>query len=84
MYVASNDPVHTSDKLTRRSSQWQAAYDKLAEHVFANEPTTMTYYFGIPMDYADDISGTTSMFAFEVYGKREVSNEYPLYELVHE
>jgi hypothetical protein len=25
------------------------------------------------MDYADNISGTTTMFAFEVYGKREVS-----------
>lgn len=29
------------------------------------------YYFGIPIDYAEDFSKTTSMFAFEVYGKRE-------------
>ena len=36
----------------------------------------MTYYFGIPMDYANNISGTTSMFAFEVYGKREVSSRF--------
>ncbi|KAK3068653.1 hypothetical protein LTS18_000581, partial [Coniosporium uncinatum] len=31
----------------------------------------MTYYFGIPMDYADDCPATTLMFAFEIYGKRE-------------
>ena len=52
---------------------WQAAYDDLALHVEPNEPTTQTYYFGIPIDYADDFAKTTSMFAFEVYGKREVS-----------
>lgn len=32
----------------------------------------MTYYFGIPIEYADDISKTTSMLAFEAYRKREV------------
>jgi len=52
---------------------WQAAYDDLAAHVEPSEPTTQTYYFGIPIDYADDFAKTTSMFAFEVYGKREVS-----------
>jgi quinol monooxygenase YgiN len=31
----------------------------------------MTYYFGIPIDYSSDFSKTTSMFAFEVYGRRE-------------
>lgn len=31
----------------------------------------MTYYFGIPLDYANDFSKTTNMFAFEVYGCRE-------------
>ena len=31
----------------------------------------MSYYFGIPLDYADEFSKTTSMFAFEVYGCRE-------------
>lgn len=51
--------------------QWQSAYDALATYVHANEPTTKTYYFGIPLDYAHDFSVTTSMFAFEVYGKRE-------------
>ncbi|KAF2751696.1 hypothetical protein M011DRAFT_414469 [Sporormia fimetaria CBS 119925] len=50
---------------------WQAAYDKLAEYVWANEPTTKTYYFGIPLDYAHDFSKTTSMLAFEVYGTRD-------------
>lgn len=52
--------------------QWQAAYDNLAEHVWDKEPTTRSYYFGIPLDYADHFSKTTSMFAFEVYGCREV------------
>jgi len=49
---------------------WQAAYDELAVHVFNEEPTTMTYYFGIPFEYKDDIDATTLMFAFEVYGNR--------------
>ena len=51
---------------------WQAAYNDLAAHVEPSEPTTMTYYFGIPLDYAHDFSNMTSMLAFEVYGKREV------------
>ncbi|KAF2095510.1 hypothetical protein NA57DRAFT_44223, partial [Rhizodiscina lignyota] len=51
--------------------QWQAAYDELAKYVWASEPTTETYYFGIPMDYAHDFSATTSMLAFEVYGSRD-------------
>ncbi|ORY08726.1 hypothetical protein BCR34DRAFT_658102 [Clohesyomyces aquaticus] len=50
---------------------WQLAYDDLAKYVQSSEPTTKTYYFGIPMDYAHDISKTTSMFAFEIYGSRE-------------
>ncbi|EON63160.1 hypothetical protein W97_02387 [Coniosporium apollinis CBS 100218] len=54
-----------------RYDEWQTAYDALATHVFAAEPTTKTYYFGIPLDYAHDLSATTSMLAFEVYGKRE-------------
>ncbi|KAF2030287.1 hypothetical protein EK21DRAFT_65875 [Setomelanomma holmii] len=50
---------------------WQAAYDNHATYVHASEPTTKSYYFGIPIDYAYDFSKTTSMFAFEVYGTRE-------------
>jgi len=53
-------------------NDWQAAYDTLATHVSAHEPTTKTYYFGIPLDYAHDFAKTTSMLAFEVYGSREV------------
>ena len=56
---------------------WQAAYDDLAAHVEPNEPTTMTYYFGIPMDYAHDFDQTTSMLAFEVYDRREVGSTCP-------
>jgi hypothetical protein len=41
----------------------------------------MSYYFGIPLDYADNHSGTTSMLAFEVYGTREVS--YPWLRVAH-
>jgi len=51
---------------------WQAAYDSLAEYVWEKEPTTQTYYFGIPLDYADDVSATTLMLAFEIYDSREV------------
>ncbi|KAL2756549.1 hypothetical protein ACRALDRAFT_1069346 [Sodiomyces alcalophilus JCM 7366] len=50
---------------------WQAAYDKLAEHVFANEPNTYTYYFGLPLEHADNPSRTDYMLAFEVYGCRD-------------
>ncbi|CAO2657445.1 Nn.00g035710.m01.CDS01 [Neocucurbitaria sp. VM-36] len=52
-------------------NDWQAAYDSLASYVFSSEPTTKSYYFGIPIDYAHDFAKTTSMFAFEVYGTRE-------------
>ncbi|KAF1842348.1 uncharacterized protein K460DRAFT_420266 [Cucurbitaria berberidis CBS 394.84] len=52
-------------------NDWQTAYDSLATYVFSSEPTTKSYYFGIPIDYAHDMSKTTSMFAFEVYGSRE-------------
>ncbi|TPX06935.1 uncharacterized protein E0L32_011159 [Thyridium curvatum] len=54
-----------------RYDAWQKAYDGLGEYVFANEPTTKSYYFGVPPEYKDDISETTMMFAFEVYDKRE-------------
>ncbi|KAF2643410.1 hypothetical protein P280DRAFT_547559 [Massarina eburnea CBS 473.64] len=52
-------------------ADWQSAYEDLAKYVFASEPTTKTYYFGIPIDYSHDFDKTTSMFAFEVYGNRE-------------
>ncbi|KAH7126757.1 hypothetical protein B0J11DRAFT_579194 [Dendryphion nanum] len=55
-----------------RYPDWQAAYDDLAKYVWSSEHTTKTYYFGIPFDYAHDFNKTTSMFAFEVYGSREV------------
>ncbi|CAK7224045.1 hypothetical protein SCUCBS95973_005387 [Sporothrix curviconia] len=47
------------------------AYDELAKYVWAEEPTTETYYFGIPFDFADDFDNTPMMFAFEVYDKRD-------------
>jgi quinol monooxygenase YgiN len=53
------------------SIQWQAAYDKLGEYVYANEPNTLTYYFGIPVEHADNHSRTDSMLAFEIYRSRE-------------
>jgi len=34
----------------------------------------MSYYFGIPFDYAHDIHATTSMFAFERYSSKDVRN----------
>ena len=43
----------------------------LAKYVWAEEPTTETYYFGIPFDFADDFDNTPMMFAFEVYDKRD-------------
>jgi quinol monooxygenase YgiN len=52
-------------------ADWQAAYDTLAVYVQASEPTTKSYYFGIPIDYAHTFAKTTSMFAFEVYGTRD-------------
>jgi quinol monooxygenase YgiN len=50
--------------------QWQAAYDKVGEHVFANEPNTLTYYFGIPLEHAANPSRTDNMLAFEAYRSR--------------
>ena len=55
-----------------RICQWQAAYDKLGEYVWAKEPTTLTYYFGIPYDNEHDFESTPLMFAFEVYDERKV------------
>ena len=53
--------------------QWQDAYDKLAEYVWKEEPSTLTYYFGIPYDHEHDIESTPLMFAFEVYPDRKVN-----------
>ena len=53
-------------------SQWQAAYDKLGEYVWNEEPTTLSYYFGIPYDNEHDFESTPLMFAFEVYDERKV------------
>ncbi|KAJ0341911.1 hypothetical protein COL154_005978 [Colletotrichum chrysophilum] len=50
---------------------WQAAYDDLATYVFAKEPNTTTYYFGLPLEYADNPSRTPYLFAFEIYSSRE-------------
>ncbi|CRK45193.1 hypothetical protein BN1723_006494 [Verticillium longisporum] len=47
------------------------AYDKLATHVFQNEPNTYSYYFGIPLEYAAEPSRTDYMFAFEMYDTRD-------------
>jgi quinol monooxygenase YgiN len=52
-------------------NKWQAGYDKLAEHVFANEPGTLTYYFGIPLEHTANVSRTDKMLAFEAYRTRE-------------
>ncbi|KAF2192776.1 hypothetical protein K469DRAFT_746117 [Zopfia rhizophila CBS 207.26] len=54
-------------------SDRQSAYDELAKYVWSSEPTTKTYYFGIPFDYDYDFSNTTSMLAFEAYGASELS-----------
>ncbi|KAF7556789.1 hypothetical protein G7Z17_g1148 [Cylindrodendrum hubeiense] len=54
-----------------RYDDWQAAYDKLAEYVFDNEPNTLTYYFGIPLEHASNPSRTDNMLAFEGYRTRE-------------
>lgn len=51
---------------------WQAEYDKLAEYVWSEEQITKTYCFGIPFDYANDVSNTTLMFAFEIYENMSV------------
>lgn len=36
----------------------------------ANEPNTLSYYFGIPLEHAHAPSRTDSMFAFESYSSR--------------
>lgn len=78
LYMIPPPPFSQPDNPTHKK-QWQAAYDKLAEYVYANEPTTQSYYFGIPFDYAHDIPSTTHMFAFEAYNERDVPrhNPYP-------
>lgn len=72
-------PVSTSSEMCLVNSrvrtyipQWQAAYDKLGEYVWKEEPSTLSYYFGIPYDYEHDFEATPLMFAFEVYKDREV------------
>lgn len=39
----------------------------------------MTYYICIPLDYADRISKTTSLLAFEAYTNRDVRPSYLAY-----
>jgi len=56
-----------------RYDAWQAAYDKLGGYVFKNEETTHSYYFGVPIEYKENLSETSHMLAFEVYGTREVA-----------
>lgn len=46
--------------------EWQAAYDKLGQYVWKNEPTTKSYYFGLPVEYIFDHSSAVKMFAFEM------------------
>ncbi|KAF4983583.1 hypothetical protein FZEAL_1033 [Fusarium zealandicum] len=53
-----------------RYDDWQAAYDKLADHVMAHEPNTLTYYFGIPLEHQSNPSRTDNMLAFEAYRSR--------------
>jgi quinol monooxygenase YgiN len=50
---------------------WQGHYDTLAEYVWPNEPRCLTYYFGVPLEYASNMSKTTHMLAFEAYVERE-------------
>ncbi|KAF2663993.1 hypothetical protein BT63DRAFT_461110 [Microthyrium microscopicum] len=57
---------------------WQAAFDDLAVYVKADEPTTKTYYFGIPFDYAHNYSDTNLMFAFEIYADNSALNDIHL------
>lgn len=53
--------------------QWQDAYDKLAEYVADKEKnSTLTYYFGVPVEYKDKPSKAPHMLAFEAYNTREV------------
>ncbi|KAI1611654.1 hypothetical protein EDD36DRAFT_489806 [Exophiala viscosa] len=51
---------------------WQAAFEPLGDYVWKNESTsTLTYYFGVPPEYAGNMSASNQMLAFEMYGKRE-------------
>jgi hypothetical protein len=53
--------------------QWQNAYDKLATYVAdAERNSTLTYYFGVPVEFEGNHSATPHMLAFEVYNTREV------------
>ena len=61
-------PVHF---LPGAYNKWQEAFDVLAVHVWANEPMTETYYFGLPLDFADDVANTPLMLALEVYDSHD-------------
>ncbi|OBT97427.1 hypothetical protein VE01_04340 [Pseudogymnoascus verrucosus] len=51
---------------------WQNAYDKLATYVAdAERNSTLTYYFGVPVEFEGNHSATPHMLAFEVYNTRE-------------
>lgn len=56
-------------------AQWQEAYDHLGQYVWQNEPTTLTYYFGLPIQNRTHKSDTTHMLAFECYTRREALYE---------
>ncbi|KAK5400853.1 hypothetical protein LTR06_011164 [Exophiala xenobiotica] len=49
-----------------------SAFEPLGDYVWKNESTsTLTYYFGVPPEYAGNMSVSNQMPPFEVYGKRE-------------
>jgi quinol monooxygenase YgiN len=66
-----SEPPGKLNKPDSHKQKWQAAYDELAKYVEAKELTTLTYYFGLPFEYAKSPSDTTLMFAFEAYGERK-------------
>ncbi|KAI9878050.1 MAG: hypothetical protein M1830_002065 [Pleopsidium flavum] len=50
---------------------WIAAYKDLESYVISNErKTTLTYYFGVPLETGSDQSRSTQMLAFEAYNER--------------
>ena len=67
---SSSNPHKLRGNQALKHVQWQAAYDKLEEYVLTSEPNTLTYYFGIPMEFASDHARTNAILAFESYKSR--------------
>lgn len=70
---ASNPRISSNNTSYQQRSQWLSAFHDLFHHIHRSEPTTRTYFFGIPIEdaLARHKSHINSILTFESYSKPE-------------